>query len=56
MQALIEIVCELALYAPRRDHTYLAYRGDAESHIYGWGATRTAAILDLWHEEEQILT
>jgi hypothetical protein len=51
----LSITCHLALYAPRHDHTWVAYRGDEPTRIHGWGATRTAAILDLWNEEEQIL-
>ena len=49
-----EISCHPTLYAPDRNHTWVAYR-DEESRIYGYGASAQAAIHNLIHEEDQIL-
>ena len=51
----LPITCHLALYAPTPLHLYVAFRGDPDlGIIYGYGPTRTAAILNLFYEEEQI--
>ena len=52
----LSITCHLALYAPTPLHLYVAFRGDPDPNkgiIYGYGPTRTAAILNLFYEEEQ---
>jgi hypothetical protein len=48
------ISCEHTLYAPTRNHVWVAYR-DVESSIYGYGPSASAAIFNLISEEEQIL-
>jgi hypothetical protein len=48
--------CEIRPPIPTNRYDWIAYRrGSEELGLNGYGPTRTAAILNLWYEEEQTL-